>query len=750
MTRGLALPVCKTIGKSRRYSGVGWILIQGWLWAIFAPAFCAAAPLEIEEAPAPLEERANLSQEMQDRLHAAAIFSAGRVSEQRDDEPAALAKYQRAFRYDATPTVLRDILRLAASLERYDEAVRYALLATDNGYVDEELLRPLALVLTQQGDWEPALELYEVLLREQNIGLPEDLASPPNFTELTIRQEATRLYFLTDRFADGAEVCLSIEAALAEPEKFKLTPAQQKELLGEPNLTYHLFAECHLAADQFDAASKCFETAQEHQPNAGLFGYNMARVKQKQGQSEQGLAYLQAYFSAKLAGEGATPYILLGEFLAALKQSDKFDERLSQLRTADPENVALLLFIAERHLKEAKFDLAEPIYAQLAKSVKKRNADEIYAGLLQCQFKLQKLEPLLQSLGETESKAGSAVVETAMEPIAADEKLRLKLIELARERRSPAAAKLPPANESWTMAELALAGKDVATAQEFFEFALQDQPQRRSELLETFGVMLLLGDHSAEAAAIFRRGAEDEDITEERPSFQYYLAGALAMLDETDKALAVARKAAAAEPEDPRYATRVAWILQRAKRYDEALAVYLDLLKKFDNRYDSSAVREAMRDAKQTVSNLYVLQDNFKLGVEYLEQVLDEFPSHAGALNDLGYLWAERGLHLQRAKRMIEQAVAAEPENRAFLDSLGWVEYRLENYQAAQQALEKAIAGEEKPDGEILDHLGDVYFKLKDADKAKQHWQRALEALPTDTDEARRKEIEAKLRSNAE
>jgi tetratricopeptide (TPR) repeat protein len=743
--------VCNNIGNSRGYRGAGLISSLIWLLATVAPTICSAAPLDIDDPPALLQERLVPSATMQDRLHAAAMFADGRVREQRGDEAGALQKYQRAFRYDATPAVLRDILRLAATLDRYEEAVRYALLSVDKVSIDAELLRPLALVLTQQGDWEPALKLYEVLLRKNKIrDRAEEEAAPPSFTEFTIRQEAARLYFLTGRFADGSSVCLSIEHAISEPEKYGLTAAQRKELLGEPNLTYHLFAECHLAANRPGSASRCFENAHYDTPNAGMFGYNMARVKHKQNETKQALEHLQAYFTAKLAGEGAAPYTLLGELLAALNQSDKFDERLSQLRAADPENVALLLFIAERNLKSEKFDQAEAIYTQLAKTVKKRSADEIYAGLLQCQFKLQQLELVLQTLGETESKASSGVLESTIEPIAADEQFRLQLIKLARERRSPAAAKLPPANESWTIAELALAGKDLPTALEFFEFALQDQPQRRSELLETFGVMLFLGDHTTEAATIFRRGAEDEDITAERSSFQYYLAGALAMLGETEEALEVARQAAAAEPDDPRYATRVAWILQRAKRFDEARTVYLDLLKQYDNRFDSSSVREAMRDVKQTLSSLYVQEDDFQQGVEYLEQVLDEFPSHAGALNDLGYLWAERGLHLQRARHMIEQAVAAEPVNRAFLDSLGWVEYRLENYKAAQVALEKAIAGEEEPDGEILEHLGDVYFKLQEPDKAKQHWQRALDALPTNAEDARRKELEAKLGTNAE
>ena len=741
--------VCQAISNPRSFRGIDLIsnLVLCLLLVTLGPRICPAAPLEIEEPPALLEERTVPSEPMQDRLQAAAFFAAGRVQEQRGDDATALGKYQRAFRYDASATVLRDILRLAASLERYDEAVRYALLAADKVSVDAELLRPLALVLTQQGDWDQALNLYEVLLREQKIGSPEDLASPPTFTELTIRQEATRLYFLTGRFAEGANVCLSVERALSEPEKSGLTTAQHKELLGEPNLTYHLFAECYLAADNFAAASRCFETAQEHQPNAGIYGYNFARVKHKQKQTEQALEHLQAYFTAKLSGEGAAPYTLLGELLTALNQADKFDERLSQLRSADPENASLALFVAQRYLSAEKFDAAEPIYAQLAKTAKKRNVDEIYGGLLQSQWKLQQLEPLLQTLGETEVKASASVLEAAMAPIVTDEKARLQLIELAEQRRSPAAAKLPPANESWTVAELALAGKDIPTALEFFEFALQDQPQRRGELLETFGVMLFLADRTAEAATIFRRGLADESLKAKRTAFQFYLAGALALLGETDEALSVARLAAAAEPDDPRYATRVAWILQRAKRYDEALTVDLDLLKQFDQRYDSTSLRAAMRDVRQTLSNLYILRGNFEQGVEYLERLLDEFPSHPGALNDLGYLWAERSLHLQRAKRMIEQAVAAEPENRAYLDSLGWVEYRLENYEAAQQALEKALHGEADPAGEMLEHLGDVYLKLNELDKAKAHWQRALEALPTDADEPRRKALEQKLQA---
>ena len=92
---------------------------------------------------------------------------------------------------------------------------------------------------------------------------------------------------------------------------------------------------------------------------------------------------------------------------------------------------------------------------------------------------------------------------------------------------------------------------------------------------------------------------------------------------------------------------------------------------------------------------------------EWLEQVLDEFPDDPGAHNDLGYLWADRGVHLQRALRMTRRACQSEPDNVAYRDSYGWALFRVGKYDEAVAQLRKAAAVDE-PDGVILDHLGDA------------------------------------------
>ena len=66
-----------------------------------------------------------------------------------------------------------------------------------------------------------------------------------------------------------------------------------------------------------------------------------------------------------------------------------------------------------------------------------------------------------------------------------------------------------------------------------------------------------------------------------------------------------------------------------------------------------------------------------------------------GALNDLGYLWVDQNKHLHRSLKMVEIASAAEPDNIAYRDSLGWAYYRLGRFEEAVRELKKAAEGEE-------------------------------------------------------
>jgi tetratricopeptide (TPR) repeat protein len=267
---------------------------------------------------------------------------------------------------------------------------------------------------------------------------------------------------------------------------------------------------------------------------------------------------------------------------------------------------------------------------------------------------------------------------------------------------------------------------------------------RPAEVLMAWGVGLLLGDRPAGAVKVFQRGIDEKALPDDNPAFYFYLAGALALAQRPDDALKAAAIAAEKNPSSARYCGRAAWILYMAKRHAEAERAYLKLLERFDADYVSTETRDVLHDARLALSNLAVIRSDVAKAEEWLEQVLDEFPDDAGASNDLGYLWADQNKHLERAERMIRKAIAAEPENKAYRDSLGWVLFRLEKYPEAVAELQKAAATD-KLDGVVLDHLGDAYQKLNRHDEAVAIWHKAAEALRKEKETEKAERVEKKI-----
>jgi tetratricopeptide (TPR) repeat protein len=81
---------------------------------------------------------------------------------------------------------------------------------------------------------------------------------------------------------------------------------------------------------------------------------------------------------------------------------------------------------------------------------------------------------------------------------------------------------------------------------------------------------------------------------------------------------------------------------------------------------------------------------------------------------------------------MIEKAVELEPKNAAYLDSLGWVLFKLKLPSESLPYLLKAIEQSKEPDPTLYDHLGDVYAELKQSEKARETWEKSLSCLQKD------------------
>jgi len=197
--------------------------------------------------------------------------------------------------------------------------------------------------------------------------------------------------------------------------------------------------------------------------------------------------------------------------------------------------------------------------------------------------------------------------------------------------------------------------------------------------------------------------------------------------------------------------------LQKArKRYKQSFVgeFYSGLcymrLKEFTNALEHFTAAEIV--AKATETNRLTHGFYFELGAaheragkipeaeRYFEQSLAMSPEFPSALNYLGYMWAERGTNLTRAREMIEKAVKLDPTNAAYLDSLGWVLFKQGHAKEALEPIRKAVELNDEPDATLFDHLGDVYSELRENDKAREAWNKALKIEPN-------KEIEKKLKA---
>lgn len=705
-------------------------------WALAqTPATATDSPPAVE-VPDTLQPKRRRTEAESDRIAAAAWYTKGRLLRNRGEKANALWAYQRAWRYDPQPaTILSDIIPLALELRRGGEAARYAVLV-DAAPEDPVLLRRLALQLTEQRQWQHAVKLYE-----QSLAAEPEVKGVSDLSSAVLQQEMGRLYFLSDQYDKAASAFAKVRDAIASTPPLLDEQAQGIVLGSDPADTYSLWAESFLAAKRFDEALSLFERSHAIKANAGRLAMHKARVEAARDRHSEALDLLNEFFQSQEPTESLEPFTLLASLVekqSADKEaaSNALFERLKTIREKRPDDELLVRFYAERLIQADRLDEA----AQLLDAGKDGKQTSSEFDLLVRLFQRQKkYDQLLETLGEVAGTTGSLrVVSSEVETLLADDGGLNELVERAKKLPAEGADKAQ-SNQLLAAAMLALEAKRWDDAEALFKAHAATESDSKAGALVFWGLGLLLADQHERAIPVLQQVLDKKLIAANEASLRMSLAAALELSGRTDEAVAEAKKSLEGDSRSLSLRTRFGWLLYHAKRYAEAEAAYREFLAKADSRHDSAEVRDAVRSARLALSNVALAQDKFDEAVEWLEQVLDEYPDDAGALNDLGYLWAERGVHLERALAMAQRAVEAEPDNPAYRDSLGWAYYQLGRYGEAVKELEAAVAGDD-PSGVVLEHLGDAYAKIGEATEARSLWDRALKAFQ---DEQETKKLEA-------
>jgi tetratricopeptide (TPR) repeat protein len=120
----------------------------------------------------------------------------------------------------------------------------------------------------------------------------------------------------------------------------------------------------------------------------------------------------------------------------------------------------------------------------------------------------------------------------------------------------------------------------------------------------------------------------------------------------------------------------------------------------------------------------------------YERAIRMDSPQRHLALNNYAYALAERNLQLERALQMVKEALKSQPNNDSYLDTIGWVYYRLEDYAQAEEYLLQAIQAAKakgEPSATLYEHLGDVYSRMNAPARAVEYWKKALAVSPGNT-----------------
>jgi tetratricopeptide (TPR) repeat protein len=198
-----------------------------------------------------------------------------------------------------------------------------------------------------------------------------------------------------------------------------------------------------------------------------------------------------------------------------------------------------------------------------------------------------------------------------------------------------------------------------------------------------------------------------------------YVVGELGRVDEAVQQLQALMNNT---PADREVYLSIAQVYSQAKQFAEA------------EQAVNKALGRSSKPAEQEYSrfmlgSIYERQKKYDLAEEQFKKVLAVDPFNASAANYLGYMLADRGVRLDESVKYIQKALELEPNNGAYLDSLGWAYYKMDRWELAEAHLEKA-ARLMSDDPTIHDHLGHVYLRMGKETLAEQEWERALKGWP--------------------
>ncbi len=582
-----------------------------------------------------------------------------------------------------------------------------------------------------EGKFREALDIYRKVIEE----LPDDavvryeyaqLLRDLNVTDEAIRQarEAVRL---DPSLPEGHRLLGALEYAGAGKDPAKLDQAieqlqEARRLFSGDATSSVTLARALLARGRAAEAAHVLDEMPEARSQPGLMRLE-ADAKAKSGHTSDAEAIYR-----QLLEDDPTDREIVASLVDLYEDADRLDEALSllaSLEKKDPDNAGVSERIAIDLARAGRFDDAEKRARALAsKRPENREVRRLLAEVLFQKGDAASAERILRDLAASDSD------DEATRRALADVLLRERrltdaqaVVELARKKSPDAGAKTA---DPWAAVELG-----------YIAFLQKKYPEAR-RILEP----LALGPSGGSARAtriLLGLARESEDwasglstsqaaASADSSSPEWAAAVAEFRLRSGDKARGQADLGKLAASDDPERILAAADAYTRVKNFADAARVAREAVQRFPDN------TEALFRLGSSLERAGQISESEKT----FQQLLSLRPRDAATLNYLGYMWADRNVHLEEALAMLEKAVGREPNNGAYRDSLGWAYFRLGRLDAAAKNLLEAHKTEPE-DATIEEHLGDLSERQGNVQAAVEHWKRALTLKPDEPDKIREK-----------
>lgn len=470
------------------------------------------------------------------------------------------------------------------------------------------------------------------------------------------------------------------------------------------------------------AATTQFEAARQIDPNSEDVVLNLARIYNDSGQQSHTVTLLQ---SVPEADRTAKIEYALGTTYEQLKQNDNAIQAYQKALELAPENLNVERSLAQALLKAGKTDQALKYFQAITEANPQDAAS--YLRISEIERQQGHYHRAMDALEKAKSLASGSLEIQFNEALLNDslgnyDKAAATLKGLADQTRKP--------NGHYTKAE----SNNRAIFLDRLASVYREQ-SKTDDAIAAYREMIAMGGDAAEqgyqgqvdtyreAGEFSQATSAAEEAAKAMPndlSVQLMLAGQLADTGEAKRGIALAKSQLKGNADDREVEMSLAQIYTRLRRWKDA-GDSLDKAEALSKTDQQKTYVDFLRGA------LAEQQKQYDVAEKQFRKVLAANPDSAMTLNYLGYMLAEQGVKLPDALTLIQKAVKLDPNNGAYLDSLGWVYFKMGQYTLAEVNLHKAV-DRMSHDPTVHDHLGELYARTGRLKLAAAEWEKSLEA----------------------